>query len=99
MRTGPRPRLSLVIFSLVIAGCSGAADFKAKPARPPAAPADKSPGMEGMVAEVADGAAERRDANVPRRIIYNADVDLVVDSLSATEAEILRLLKADGGYV
>ena len=35
----------------------------------------------------------------PRKIIYDARVDLVVDSLSATEQAILRLITANHGFI
>jgi len=36
---------------------------------------------------------------VPRKIIYNAQVDLVVESMTATAEAVTRLVKANGGYI
>ena len=38
-------------------------------------------------------------AEASRRIIYEANIDLVVESMTKTEAEISKLLKQFGGYV
>src|SRR3954452_20181355 len=36
---------------------------------------------------------------VPRKIIYNAQVDLVVESMTAPAEAVTRLVKANGGYI
>jgi hypothetical protein len=56
------------------------------PSESPGQNADKAP-------------AAQRPAAIPRKIIYDARIDLIVESLSATEHAILNLIKEHGGFL
>jgi hypothetical protein len=58
---------------------------------PAASPATSEAPAEGSAGNVPEG--------LPRRIIYNAQVTLVVESLTTIGAEITKLVKDEGGYV
>jgi len=45
------------------------------------------------------GAGTDVPSSTPRRVIYNAQVDLVVESLSEASVQIVQLAKSHGGYV
>ena len=51
-----------------------------------AAPADKAVGAQVPPA-------------LPRKIIYNAQVDLIVESIPGTAEALARLVKENGGYI
>lgn len=87
---------NLVLFLLIgLAGCAGASDSSMRLA------------TTGDVANVSlDGAAggsiERATAETPtdtKRIIYEADLTLVVDSLNDFEQNLPRLVREHGGYI
>jgi hypothetical protein len=76
---------------MVIVGCAGgdagrSVQEGAATAQPPAQLADKTKAPAGATA-------------VPRKIIYDARVDLLVESLTATEAAILELIKLHDGFL
>ncbi|AGA27251.1 DUF4349 domain-containing protein [Singulisphaera acidiphila] len=56
------------------------------------------PAATAPVVAPAEGAVEQPPAQ-PRRIIYNAQVTLVVESLTAASQQITQLVQASGGYV
>jgi hypothetical protein len=91
-------RLLLSALLFVVTGCAGAA--------PPAKYADY--GGEGATAEsppAAEGVAttfvafETEAADPQRKIIYEAELDLIVDDFSVAEREVPRLVKEHGGYL
>lgn len=59
----------------------------------PMSPADKAP------AKAPQESGSETTPALPRKIIYNAQIDLVVESLTAAESQIMQLLKSNGGYV
>jgi hypothetical protein len=74
-------------------------------ASPPAAKAE-APAAGEMMGGMAMGDADRPAAPdtappkaVPRKIIYNADVELTVDDFARAEQGIMRLVKESGGYL
>src|SRR5581483_196534 len=46
-----------------------------------------------------ENAAATVPAPLPRKIIYNTEIDLVPESLTTAEKEMRRLVRAAGGYV
>lgn len=69
-----------------------------------AAPVPAEPSSAVGVAPGADspgpaGGADRAAVAMPRKIIYNGHVDLVVDDLGAVEAKLMALVAGKGGYV
>lgn len=57
-----------------------------------------APPATAPVVAPAEGAVEQPPAQ-PRRIIYNAQVTLVVESLTGVSQQITQLVQASGGYV
>lgn len=57
-----------------------------------------SPAAEAAPADASKAGAEV-PPSAPRKIIYNAQVTLIVDSLSGFDARFTRLVKESGGYV
>jgi len=97
-----RARFSLcsALGLFVVAGCGAEAIPQLKSAArlstgtsPSKTVADKSP------TEAAQPSGSEPTAALPRKIIYNAQIDLVVESLTATESQLTQLLKSNGGYV
>lgn len=103
-----RRRKPGIILLICVIGCAGCAEsnelereaasgVSAAPASarvPGAAPADSSAPANGEVSK----AGEKANI-VPRKIIYNARVDLVVKSLKTFSAELSRLVAQSGGVV
>ena len=58
----------------------------------PATPPARTPG-------VATKSGEEPSPELPRKIIYNATVELLVENLSTVEEQLTRLIKESGGYV
>ncbi len=59
-------------------------------------------GMEGMPAaedRAVAGVAAAIPPDVPRKIVYTADVDLVVEDFAAAAEQVVRLVEQFGGYV
>lgn len=90
---GPVLPWGLVILpAAALVGCG--AEMHESPDSAPAAaaahaPAEQAPATPGPAAAPA----------VPRKIIYDARIDLVVESLSGLEASILDLVKQNGGFL
>jgi hypothetical protein len=53
----------------------------------------------GAAGQVATGALVQAAATTPRKIIYTATVDAVVENLSTAQAELVRLVKRSSGYI
>ncbi len=87
---GPVPASSDVSLQFADGSVRSPIDQDARPAETTAAPArqttDKSKSPDGPVV-------------LPRKIIYDARVNLLVKSLSATEQAILDLIKDNGGFL
>src|SRR5437588_429962 len=104
-RSRARPSLALLGCLALIATLAGCASREfGSPSEQvtgtaPAATAAPAPAGERAAFRLkempADGAAASAEppAAMPRRIIYNANVDLVVESLSAVEEQITGLVK------
>ena len=45
------------------------------------------------------GTAKTQSPSIPRKIIYDAKIDLVVESLNGLEPSILDLVKRNGGFL
>jgi len=84
------------MLTLATSGCADerVGEFKAsEPVAVPTASAPASPeATRGETGEAVPPA-------IPRKIIYNAQIDLVVESVSTVEQELARLVKASGGYI
>ncbi len=65
-------------------------DQDARPAESPAAPASQATDQSK---------SPDRPAELPRKIIYDARIDLLVKSLSDAERAILGLIKDNGGFL
>jgi hypothetical protein len=98
----------LVAVLLAAAGCAEApreAPTEAVAARSvaAAAPATPPPGklqvVDGAPVEVEFKAQADAPKPVPRKIIYNARVTLVVESITSLSDQLARLVKESGGYV
>ncbi len=111
MRGRFRPIGCAVITMTWLMGCGekgGSMNYASVGSAPAAAPA-KSPAdaSEGIAARFVGGNAVVDESKgnppdqrpVPRKIIYNAQVDLVVENVATTGTELLRLVKEDGGYL
>ena len=97
---------SLLIGAAAIAGCGGA-----ESGEPQADPAGSSSAQAGAASNTAGGASSAGSASTsvgalvqaasaaPRKIIYTAQVDLVVENLTSAQEKLLRLVKASGGYI
>ena len=71
---------------------------------PPRTAQNDRPGRHGIAEVPADQSADKCDASgkpakAARKIIYDARIDLVVDSLNATEQAISRLIKEHDGFL
>lgn len=108
-RGGPRAVTACIglLCSLVLAGCGAAREVARSsvgglPAgsrtRGEAAPATVMGGWGADVKTAALASYEVPGA-MPRRIIYTAEVDLIVDRLSSAETVLLRLVNQYHGYV
>ena len=103
------PGLELLVVCAAIMGCGDEARVEttrsaATAESGSAAPADG--GMMGMLASsrasAPAGAEKAQDAVPtvqPRKIIYNAQVELVVEDLSSVVNDLTSLVKSHGGYV
>jgi hypothetical protein len=104
--------VALVLCAVVVAGC-GREAMMAKEASdavggagagaPAAAPyADfmkaKSPEASAARSDETTRPDEAVPKSIPRKIIYTAEVDLIVNSFTSGEGELQRLVKAHGGY-
>lgn len=86
---------SRVAVVLVMIGCGEAMTERSESGSSPsrvAAPGSTSPGEAGVTASPPPPA-------MARKIIYNARVDLVVQSLTSAEQELSKLIKTHGGYL
>ena len=89
-------RYVLVGTLLVVGGCGAAREVSSM--RQDAAPsAQSTPSAPGAKADSAE-ALNKQAADQQRKIIYEADVSLIVDDFSRIEREIPRLVKEYGGY-
>src|SRR5262245_8866312 len=96
--------ISVIATSTIIAAMIGCGDMQNRRA------ASDSMAKQSGYAEVPATAADKQPAkarfanfqnaqNMARRIIYDADVSLVVNDMAATETQIANLLKKSDGYV
>jgi hypothetical protein len=107
MRTfgGPRIRVFTACLSLFVS-VSGCAEEAAREMPTSGAAAPATPESNTAVA-VAPGAApaeqpgdaEKPPVAMPRKIIYNGYVDLVVDDLGSVEAKLTALVEGKRGYI
>jgi hypothetical protein len=102
MREG-RARLLYPIASVVaLIGCGEAGSIsRIQSTAPAAAPARDFAPPAGLVEATKEAGAPGAGtpAVPPRRIIYNAQVELVVDSVTKTADQLSRLIKDHGGYL
>jgi Domain of unknown function (DUF4349) len=88
---------SMTAISTALTGGCAAEDATlsgTQPAERSASPTTPSAGEQGEKSKAPAGAPA-----VPRKIIYDARVDLVVDSLSTTEQAVLDLIKEYNGFL
>jgi hypothetical protein len=88
---------SMTVISTAFAGGCGAdmaLDSSTQPTAGSARPATPAAGEQGDKSKAPAGAPA-----VPRKIIYDARVDLVVDSLSTAEQAVLDLIKEHNGFL
>jgi hypothetical protein len=95
MRTHLGAWLCAAVGLLPLAGCG--AEYKS-PVFPAASAPARAPAEAQRGASQEQGEGKALQA-APRKIIYNAQVDLVVESVSATEKDLLELVKSNGGYL
>jgi hypothetical protein len=82
--------------AVISSGCSQEPVGKAQPAPEP--PAGQAGAPDAAQAK-RDGIADKPDAQVQRKIVYTALVDLIVDDFEQGEAALLKSLKERRGYV
>jgi hypothetical protein len=86
--------------TLVIGGCAEEGPAGRHNSSPSATPAERGTPPAGTPAQVDDKTkAPARAPAAPRKIIYDARVDLLVESLNATEQAILNLIKLHDGFL
>lgn len=98
------PRFTWLILAVTTIGCGAAnehapvsaAKESATFSAPPAAPAS---GLAVDQAADGDAVPPAEAATLKRKIIYNAEIGLVVEDFSAVEPKISELVKAAGGYI
>lgn len=89
---------------LLTGGC-GANDASYNSRVPGGVSGSAAPGSEAQYAEAAPTAAsdspvsDAAPPNVPRRIIYTAEVELTAERLTDAEPALVRLVKEHGGYL
>ncbi len=88
------------LLSLATIGC-GAEESARQSVAPPRATVAARPPAEAAPpsADVVGAKGEAVPPAMPRKIIYNAQVDLVVESVTVIERELARLVKETGGYI
>src|SRR5689334_16220500 len=101
---GDRSRLWSGFSAVCVVALIGCADesartMESKSEMTAAAPA-ATPPAEAMPSREEGGAAgEAVPAAMPRKIIFNAQVDLVVENMTATADALARLVKESGAYI
>src|SRR4051812_16812961 len=100
--TGFSWRFGLAAWLLTAAGCGAESRVESTSAvvatAEMAPPAAASPAASPAPARAETGAASVPPA-IPRKIIYNARVNLLVESVTALGDQVTRLVNDTGGYV